>query len=697
MNAIEKKLLDILSEPKTKNAVYGGMSGEAKSDVDDAIASLISRGALISDKGGKLGVPAAFGLLTGVYRASGRGYGFVIRDDGAGSDVFIPPKRENGAWHGDRVVIRVSDAPDGRSEGDVVRIAEKSQDEIVGRFVKKGPMAYIVPDSRFVVSRINILRGAFKSAKDGEKVSVRVVSRGNKKGDIPTGEVTAVFGMDGELSAAVAARLHVAGINKTFPADVLEEISGLPDDPCEKDFSDRLDLRNALTFTIDGEDAKDFDDAVSLEKRNDGSYLLGVHIADVSHYVKEGSPLDREAYSRGTSVYFADRVIPMLPEKLSNGLCSLNPGVDRLCFSIMMDIGKDGAVRDFIVKKSVIRSSERMTYTDCNKLLDGSDAALSERYGHITNVLKTMKELSDIIRSARNARGALDLDLPESKIACDERGLPIDVRPQERGDSERMVEDFMLIANETVAQFLFDKKHPNVYRVHDKPTIEKIAFFKQFAANFGYSLKIGGKEISPADLQKILESVRGKPEERAVSTMLLRSLARAKYSPECLGHFGLAAKFYCHFTSPIRRYPDLMTHRMLFSLISGDEDPSQSAAMKAKCEKAAEASTLRETAADDAEREIEKCYKAAFMALHIGEEFDGIISSVAPFGFFVELPSTVEGMVTFENMDEPFLYDDEKLVLEGEITGKKFTIGMPVRVRCVSSSIDAGEVGFALL
>ncbi len=457
----------------------------------------------------------------------------------------------------------------------------------------------------------------------------------------------------------------------------------------------RLDLRDMLTVTIDGEDAKDLDDAISLEKR-DGRYYLGVHIADVSHYVREDSALDREALRRGTSVYLLDRVIPMLPRELSNGICSLNAGEDRLCLSCLMELDAQGNLTADRVEETVIRSNYRMTYTDVAKILEG-DEALAAQYGDAAALFFHMKELADLLREKRRKRGSIDFDLPESKIELDEQGVPVSVAPYERNDAMKIIEDFMLLANETVAESYYWQEKPFLYRVHETPDDEKIRSLGVLIENFGHHFRVKDGEIHPRELQKLLAEIADEPEEALISRLTLRSLKWARYSPECLGHFGLAAKYYCHFTSPIRRYPDLQIHRIIKENLRGSLEGRREAWFAARLPEVAEITSRTERTADEAEREVDKMKKCQFMEKHVGERFEGVISGVTNWGFYVELPSTVEGLVHVNSLkDDYYEFDEKHHELVGEITGRRFRLGQSVWVRCMSVDRVTNNVDFVV-
>ena len=506
-----------------------------------------------------------------------------------------------------------------------------------------------------------------------------------------------MLGQKGDKGLDILTIIKKYGLPEEFPPKVQAFTAGIDEEIPLKEYKRRKDLRDVRMVTIDGEDAKDLDDAVSIERLDNGRYRLGVHIADVSHYVREKNPLDKEALKRGTSVYLIDRVIPMLPKKLSNGICSLNPKVDRLTLSCIMVIDGSGKVLDHEIVESVIRTNERMTYTDVTKILKDNDPELSKRYDYLLDDFKAMEELCNILYKKRTKRGAIDFEFEESKIILNEFGKPIDIKPYEREIANRIIEEFMLVCNETVAEHMFWSHLPFVYRIHEDPDEEKLEKFREFIYNLGYIVKWNG-EVKPRNLQEILEKVRGKKEETVVSTLLLRSMMRAKYSPECVGHFGLAAKYYCHFTSPIRRYPDLQIHRIIKEFINGKIDDDRSKKLTALVDYAARQSSETENIATEAEREVDDLKKAEYMLDRIGEEFEGIVSSVTSFGMFVELPNTIEGLIHITALDDDYyIYDENHLCLMGERTKKIYRLGDFVKVRCSKVDIPNREIYFDMV
>ncbi|MEG0765321.1 MAG: ribonuclease R [Pseudoflavonifractor sp.] len=636
--------------------------------------------------------------IIGTFQGSNRGYGFVSPQGGSSrsDDYFIPPRQTAGAWHGDKVSIFPDEM--GPQDGDrrtarVTAILERSNKTVTGTVRKVGHEVWLQPDSDKLPGAIKII-GSAKGAHLGDKAAVAVTSYGSAKTSA-LGTLRESFGRSGSRTASTAAILYNYEIDPAFSPMVLDEADRAPQSVDPLALGDRLDLRDATIITIDGASAKDLDDAVSLTRNEKGQWVLGVHIADVSHYVTEKSQLDLEAFERGTSVYFADQVVPMLPVALSNGICSLNPHVDRLTLSCCMTMDESGKVLARSMHKSVIRSTERMTYEDCNALLSGSDPALAERYANILPMLQDMAALAKALEKRRKLRGSLDLDSSESYIVCDAQGAPVDICLRQQGQSEALIESFMLCANECVAQYLFEGQKPAVYRVHEKPSADKTSSLRGMLEIFGYALQ----EADNFTLQKILDDVRGKPEAPTVGTMVLRSLMKAKYDVQNLGHFGLAAEYYCHFTSPIRRYPDLMVHRILTKVL---EDGSLAPApwekhMNVMAQRAAVQSSERELAAQSAEREIEKLYMAEFMQAHLGETFTGTISGVTKFGLFVMLSSGVEGLIPTEALaDDRYECHEHRMTMVGERTGKVYSFGMALDIVCVAADPGCGQIDFRL-
>lgn len=633
-------------------------------------------------------------ILKGRYQGSGRGFGFFIPEgaESRSEDCFVPPNQGGGAWDGDTVeaVLGLEDPKSpGRRLARIIKVLERGNPTVTGTLRRLNRELWLKPDNERLPKAIKVVGRA--KGRDGEKGAVQLISYGSA-GAAPTGKLCATFGPSGSRAAAVEAILYQQGVEREFPEEVLAEVENIPQTVPTSALTDRLDLRNKTIITIDGASSKDLDDAISLEKDGD-NWVLGVHIADVSAYVKPGTALDEEAFHRGTSVYFADQVVPMLPVALSNGICSLNQGVDRLSLSCFMVMDRQGAIVDHSVAKSVIRSTERMTYEDCNTLLAEENPALADHYAHVLPMLQNMAELAKKLEKRRKARGSLELETQESYIICDSMGHPVDIVARHQGQSEKLIEEFMLAANETVAKHLFDLHRPAVYRVHEKPSQDKTETLRAMLSPLGYSIL----QADHGSLQRVLDQAKDKPEAPAVSMMVLRSMMKAKYATENLGHFGIAADYYCHFTSPIRRYPDLMVHRSLHSLL--DEKMGESGVKKLgkACEKAAVQSSQRELAAQTAERDIDKLYFADYMHEHMGETFPAVVSGVTRFGVFAALPNGVEGLIPVETLPEDrYEYDDLHMSLTGERTGSTYTFGMALTVVCVAADPSTGRVEFRL-
>lgn len=671
--------------------------GEDRELFRSVLEELEAEGRIYRTNKERYGLPDRMNLVVGRLQGNERGYGFLIPDDELVKDVFIPADSLAGAMHNDRVIARLSrkGIGDRRAEGEIIKILERANKTIVGTFESSRYFGFVVPDDRKVPGDIFIPKDEFNGAKPGSKVVAEILKWPEKRRNAE-GRIIEVLGDKGKPGTDILSIIRAYDLHEDFPTDVLEQIDNIPDSVSEKMAKGRRDLRDLSMVTIDGEDAKDLDDAVSVEILPNGRYSLGVHIADVSRYVTEGSPLDSEAAKRGTSVYLVDRVIPMLPRKLSNGICSLNPKVDRLAFSVMMELDSSGRLHKHEIFESVINIDERMTYTNVYKILVEKDEELLKRYEPLLDQFKAMEELSLILRRKRIARGAIDFDFDEAKIMLDDLGRPTHVKRYETTIANRIIEEFMLVCNETVAEHFNWAGTPFVYRVHEDPDPEKIMTFAEFISNLGYPIK-GINKIHPRALQDVLEKVKGTKEEAVVSTVMLRSLAKARYSNQNLGHFGLSAKFYCHFTSPIRRYPDLIIHRIMKEYLEGKMTESREEELNEKLPEIARLCSERERAADEAERETEDLKKVEYMEEHVGENFDGIISNVTSFGMFVELENTIEGLVRLSSMeDDYYIYDDRRFCLIGERTKKRYQIGDAARVKLIRADIATRQIDFIL-
>ena len=662
------------------------------------LKTMEKEGLIFRTKKDKFALPERLGLITGKLQAHAKGFGFLIPEVEGEKDVFIPSSFINGAMNGDRILVQITreDKNGKKREGEVIQILERGNTKIIGVYEDSKNFGFVIAEDTRISQDIFISKKDRNGAKDGDVVVVEITKWPEKRRS-PEGVVKEVLGQKGDKGLDILTIIKKYGLPEEFPPKVQAFTAGIDEEIPLKEYKRRKDLRDVRMVTIDGEDAKDLDDAVSIERLDNGRYRLGVHIADVSHYVREKNPLDKEALKRGTSVYLIDRVIPMLPKKLSNGICSLNPKVDRLTLSCIMVIDGSGKVLDHEIVESVIRTNERMTYTDVTKILKDNDPELSKRYDYLLDDFKAMEELCNILYKKRTKRGAIDFEFEESKIILNEFGKPIDIKPYEREIANRIIEEFMLVCNETVAEHMFWSHLPFVYRIHEDPDEEKLEKFREFIYNLGYIVKWNG-EVKPRNLQEILEKVRGKKEETVVSTLLLRSMMRAKYSPECVGHFGLAAKYYCHFTSPIRRYPDLQIHRIIKEFINGKIDDDRSKKLTALVDYAARQSSETENIATEAEREVDDLKKDEYMLDRIGEEFEGIVSSVTSFGMFVELPNTIEGLIHITALDDDYyIYDENHLCLMGERSKKIYRLGDFVKVRCSKVDIPNREIYFDMV
>lgn len=661
-------------------------------ELEKILSELTEEGKITKTKRGRY-APGSSRLVTGRLSCSSYGFfAFVVSEDE--EDVYVHGDSLGGALDGDRVTAQIDsiDSSSKKAEGHIVKILEHANSALPGVVKRKKHGVYIIhPDSQKIYTNISVKEEDMLGAAVGDRVIVEITAY--PPGGA-AGIVTKILGDSEDLRSSVAAILYTEGITEEFAEDTIAEAEAISDKITERDLEGRLDLRSLITFTIDGDDARDFDDAVSLEINDDGSYRLGVHIADVSHYVKENSPLDTEAFKRGTSIYLPDRVIPMLPKRLSNGICSLNPHEDRLTLTVFMNISKSGAVQSHELHKSVINSKERMTYSDTAALLENPSEKLLKRYGYLLPVLKNMKELSDILRKRRTERGSIDFDFPESDIIVNDMGEPIDIRPEKREISHKIIEDFMLCANETVAEYAFWAEIPFVYRVHEPPSYDSMRDFQKFISAFGIGIKEKFSEsepIHPKALQQVLDRVKGTDEEHMISVYTLRSLMKAEYKAENLGHFGLAAKYYCHFTSPIRRYPDLAIHRILKDFISGKSLDKYSSF----AEKAARRSSDTERTAQDIERDVDDLMKTYFMSQYIGYIFEAKISSVTEFGIFAELENSVEGLIRIENIkDDYYIFDSENRTLTGRNSAKVYKIGDKIDVAVARCDLELRRIDF---
>jgi len=639
-------------------------------------------------------------FVEGIYRKNQRGFGFVKIDDRE-DEIYIAKEESLNALNGDRVLIEITEEQNKvkRAEGKIKKIIKHEKETVVGTFQESRNFGFVVPDDKAFGTDIFISKGKFLNAKNNQKVVVKI-TKYPQKGKNAEGEIIEVLGSIDEAGVDMLSIIKEYDLPAEFPENVIEEAKKYGDKIDAKDIQNRIDCRQDIIFTIDGEDAKDLDDAVRVIKLKNGNYRLDVHIADVSYYVREGSLLDKEAQIRGTSVYMLSRVISMLPKELSNGICSLNAGQDRFTLSCSMEINNKGEVVSAEVYKGIINVTERMNYHDVQKILDKSDEEVLKKYEKYIGNFELMAELAEILKKKRLEQGYLNLDIPESKIDLDENGKVISIGKYETSFSNEIIEQFMLSANETIAEKFYWLEAPFIYRVHEDPDIEKVKELNKFLYNFGLKIRIVNEKIYPKEVSKILEEIKGKEEEKVVSTLILRTLKIARYEAENKGHFGIASKYYCHFTSPIRRYPDLFIHRIISKYLEENyvvsdkfiEDFKQKAIDRARM------SSEREKVATKAERDSEDMKKAEFMQDKIGQEYEGIVSSVTQFGIFVELENTVEGLIRFENLgNEYFIYDEDRKRLIGENSNKVYKIGDKVKIRVISANKLLRQIDFEIV
>ena len=675
-------------------AIVLGVKKEQRPQLEQMLNELQAEGRIVCSKRGKFSKSEEKKII-GTFQAHPKGFGFVSIE-GEADDIFIPESETHGAMHLDTVEIAVSPVATGRrKEGKVLQIIERGMKQIVCTFQLNKNFGFAVPDNPKFSSDIFIPLERSKGAVDGHKVVVEITDYG-RKGKNPEGKVVEILGHINDPGVDILSIVRAYGLPVEFDQKVLTQVEHVAKPVSEADMAGRMDLRGWQMVTIDGEDAKDLDDAVSLTMDGE-NYILGVHIADVSNYVQEHSALDAEALERGTSVYLVDRVIPMLPHALSNGICSLNQGEDRLALSCIMTVNPKGEIIDHTIAESVICVDRRMTYTSVKKILADHDADEIKEYETLVPMFEQMAELAAILRKKRMKRGSIDFDFPETKVILDADGNPVDIRPYDRNVATKLIEDFMLAANETVASEFFWREIPFVYRTHEQPDTEKIQKLSTFINNFGYSLHIGSDEVHPKELQKLLEKIDGTTEEPLISRLTLRSMKQARYTVENTGHFGLAADCYCHFTSPIRRYPDLQIHRIIKDGLRGRLGEKRMEHYTKILPDVAKHSSDMERRADEAERETIKLKKVQYMEKHIGETFDGVISGVTEYGFFVELENTVEGLVrVIELTDDFYHYYEDTYELVGEVTNRRYKLGQQVRVTVERCDRILRTVDFAL-
>ena len=656
-------------------------------------------GYICKTKKGKITSPKSMGYFVGKFVAHRKGFGFVESDEEYTQDLFIPASETNSAMHNDRVVAEIIKpaTDERRAEGAVIKILEREITKVVGLFQPSKSFGFVIPDEKKFNQDIYIPKKYFSGAKAGDKV-VCQITIWPQEGRKPEGKIVEVLGPKGSKEVEILSIIRAHGLPEEFPKKVLQEAESVAQPIPQEEIRRRLDIRDMNIFTIDGEDAKDLDDAISIEVLPNGNFSLGVHIADVTHYVHEKGKLDKEALKRATSVYLVDTVIPMLPKTLSNGVCSLNPNEDKLTLSVFMEIDRKGNVKKYDIKETIINSKARMTYTEVSDILEKDDAELKEKFAHVVEEFKNAEILAKILMNRRKQRGAIDFDFPEAKIILTPEGKVADIKHYERRISNKIIEEFMLITNETVAEHYFWLNMPFVYRIHETPSADKMQDLSRFISTFGYTIKGDLEEVHPKALQSIIEKIKGTREEEAISTIMLRSLKQARYSPECSGHFGLAAQYYSHFTSPIRRYPDLQIHRIMKEHINNKINNKRQEQLAHTVEYASTQSSERERAAELAERDVKDYYKAVYMEDKVGEEYNGIVSSVTSFGMFIELPNTVEGLSRLANMgDDYYIYDDMTYTIIGERTKKTYKIGDPVRIKVANVNVDLREIDFEIL
>ncbi|MGO5071033.1 ribonuclease R [Roseburia faecis] len=659
-------------------AIVLGVKKDQRPQLEQILNELMTEGRIVCSKRGKFS-KSEEKKITGTFQAHPKGFGFVSVE-GEKEDIFIPESETNGAMHMDTVEISVSPAVTGRrKEGKVLHVLERGMKQVVCTYQLNKNFGFAVPDNPKFGSDIFIPLERSKGAVNGHKVVVEITQYG-KKGKNPEGKVVEILGHINDPGVDILSIVRAYGLPVEFDPKVMTQVEHVAKPVSEADMAGRMDLRDWQMVTIDGEDAKDLDDAVSLTMDHE-NYILGVHIADVSNYVQEHSALDTEALKRGTSVYLVDRVIPMLPHALSNGICSLTQGEERLALSCIMTVNPKGEIIDHTITESVICVDRRMTYTNVKKILADHDPEVMAEYEPLVPMFEKMTELAAILRKKRMKRGSIDFDFPETKVILDKNGNPVDIRPYDRNVATKLIEDFMLAANETVAAEYYWRELPFVYRTHEQPDSEKIQKLSTLINNFGYSLHIGSDEVHPKELQKLLEKIDGTSEEPLISRLTLRSMKQARYTVENTGHFGLAADCYCHFTSPIRRYPDLQIHRIIKDSLRGRLGEKRIGHYTQILPEVAKHASEMERRADEAERETIKLKKVQYMENHIGETFAGVISGVAEYGFFVELENTVEGLVRVTSLTDDFYqYYEETYELVGEATNRRFKLGQQVRV-----------------
>jgi ribonuclease R len=707
MDDIKKSIISLVNDdkyiPMTITEICLKLGLENSHGIMKIMDELIEDLYIIVTKKNRIISPNQAGMFVGKFISHRKGFGFVESDKEDERDLYIPSKDVGDAMHGDRVLAEIVKEQSGnkRAEGKVVRVIKRTVTQIVGKFKPHEHFAFVVPREKSLRTDVYIQEKYFNGAMEDDMVVVEILqwAKDDKK---PEGKIIEVLGNENDRGMEIEAIIREHGLPLEFEQKVLDNANHVAVPIPEEEYERRRDLRDKHIFTMDGADAKDLDDAIQVEMLPNGNFMLGVHIADVTHYVKEKSNLDKEALKRATSVYLVDKVIPMLPKQLSNGVCSLNPDEDKLTLSVFMEINNKGDVVRNTIEETIIRSKARMVYTDVSDILENDDKQLKTKYADLVDDFRLAEKLAKILMKKREKRGALDFNFPEPYIHLDEKGIPYDIEPYERRIAIKIIEEFMLVTNETVAEYFYWLGIPFVYRIHETPSSSKIEALNKFIHNYDLLIKGDIEEVHPKAIQKILKSIENKPEERAISSLVLRSLKQAKYSPDCTGHFGLAAKYYCHFTSPIRRYPDLQIHRIIKEFINKQGlNSNRQNKLKDIVLKASEQSSEMERKAEVAERDIDKYYKCLYMENKIGQEFKGFISSVTPYGFYVELPDTVEGLVPIESLkDDYYEYNEntQELIGQGLKTTEmhiiSFKVGDELTVKLVDVNTEAREITF---
>jgi ribonuclease R len=698
----KKELLEIMRRSTYKPLTVDELVKELSIDniplFLELLRELEQEGEIILTRKQKYGLPERMGLVTGRLQGNPKGFAFLLPSNPGRPDVYISQEDLNGALHNDRVVVRLHPATDrGRPEGEVIRILKRANRQVVGSFERNRDYGFVVPDDKRLSIEIFIDASDTGGARHGDKVVVEI-TRWREGRRSPEGKVKEVLGQANQPGVDVLAIVRKYQLPEAFPGKALRELEALPDRVLSHEFKNRRDLRDLKTVTIDGDDAKDLDDAISIQELPGGGWRLLVHIADVSYYVREGTALDEEAFARGSSVYLVDRVIPMLPPKLSNGICSLNAGEDRLSLTVLMEIDQKGIVQKHDIFPSVIKVTERMTYDVVLRLLEGGDQELQERYRDLLPEFRLMDQLARKLFSRRLKRGAVDFNFPEYKVVLDDRGKPQEIIKGYRTRSESIIEEFMILANETIAEHMYWREAPFIYRVHEEPGPDDVLKLNDFLHNLGYHVKVSNGKVTPEAFQAVVNKVKDRPEEQLVNTVVLRSMRHALYGPDNLEHFGLAAPYYCHFTAPIRRYPDLVIHRIIREYLAGGPSKKRLKFLERQMPVWAEQSSVREKAAEEAERESVELKMVEFMERHLGKVFDGTISGVTSFGLFVELENGVEGLVHVSTItDDYYSFQEKQMALLGEHTRKIYRLGDPVTVLVTKVNVADRQIDFELV